>query len=84
MKRADAVLMLAEHLIELYGKRDVLDDADSILAYIEKMGMQPPELTQMWYNALSDVYVYPNASIWQEEVEKDERVVARYKARTSK
>lgn len=80
MKRKDAVLKLAEFLIELpEGTVSVEADADAILEFVEKkLVMRPPRLPDDECQAILQIYFAGyNLHQWEEDFAKDEKVMER-------
>ena len=83
MKRTDFLLKLENILIELPA-HDVALAAEELLARIEKLGMRPPDTNDVYSDAIVSVYIYPNYNQWDEDVEKDEKIMSEVRRRASK
>jgi hypothetical protein len=91
MKRSDAVKNIANYLASTeYPAQDVdgaesplfLQKAEEMLQKMESLGMKPPRLPESYCQAIMSVY-YGGYTYnqWEEEVEKDEKVMAAKKRR---
>jgi len=78
MKRSDALQIIKDYLDVNDGKLN----ADQVLAIVEKLGMAPPLLDEDKCQAIMHVY-YMGYTLrqWDEDFEKDNKVVEAYKRR---
>lgn len=80
MRRELMILKIQEILVE-QGGMTLEEAATDILNRLEKAGMAPPGVSNDYGQALSHVYIYPDFNQWDEDVEKDEKVMAALKSR---
>jgi hypothetical protein len=60
------------------------DEADLLLRFIEKAGMKPPCVDGDKCQALMHVYIDPSFNMWDEDFEKDPKLVAAYERRMNR
>lgn len=80
MKRSDMLLKLQEMLVE--SSPSIEEAANDILTRLEKVGMKPPALESMKCQAILDTYYeFYTFNMWDEDFEKDEKLVKAYEHR---
>lgn len=78
MKRSKMVQILADEIHDNCVDKTYAEcsaQADSFLTLLEKEGMQPPSIRGDYSRALSNIYMFPDYNIWEEVLEKDEKVM---------
>ncbi len=81
MKRSEMLLKLQEMMIE--APSDIEQATESILTRLEKAGMAPPCVDDDRCQAIMRVYYDSTFNRWDEDFDKDEKLVAAYKRRMS-
>lgn len=74
MKKSEALQVIKEYL----DINNNILNPEQILAIIEKIGMNPPALDSKRYKALYSVYIEPSPYMWEEDFEKDKKVLEVY------
>lgn len=76
MKRSDAVSKLKTIVNNLLPTFDITTHAaETILTELEKMGMKPPAPDVETCQAILSVYMWSDFNQWDEEIEKDAKVM---------
>ena len=84
MTRKDFAKIIGD-ITELHwnGKCDCCKKAEDIdmnvLLHLEKLGMGAPELDSDRSKAMTNVRVYPVYNMWEDDFDKDEKLVEEYK-----
>jgi hypothetical protein len=80
VRRTEMLLKLQEILVEL--PEDLERASEELLTRIEKLGMAPPCLPSEYCQALMQVYMDPSFNRWEEDVEKDEKIMSAVRRRS--
>ena len=92
MKRTEMIENIAASLSimdtlqdEPLGTHFYLNDADTLLKKLEALGMKPPRLPEEYCQAIMHIY-YAGYTFnqWEEEIVKDEKVMAEVERRRSR
>lgn len=75
MKRSAATQKIQQAIISLTNTNISFQDATAFLDELEEMGMKPPCVDEENCQVLAQVYVYPFYNQWDEEIEKDTKVM---------
>jgi hypothetical protein len=81
MKRSDAAQKIQQAIIRLTNTNISFQDATAFLDGLEEMGMVPPHVDQETTQALISVCIYPLFYQWDEDIEKDAKVMEAKRAR---
>ncbi len=73
MRRVEMVKRIADLLGKLPPNRE--DAAELVLSSLERDGMAPPTLPSAYSQAITQIYIYPRYNQWEEQIEKDEKVI---------
>lgn len=78
MKRSDMALTIANFLIREDFKfpnfEAAQNVADRLLGMLEASGMNPPSVDGETAQCMLSIYQFPSLNVWDEDVEKDEKV----------
>ena len=75
MKRSDAAQKIQQAIIRLTNTNISFQDATAFLDELEKMGMKPPAPDVETCQAILSVYMWSDFNQWDEEIEKDAKVM---------
>lgn len=82
MKRTEALRLIRTALLGEQIDHDNFEE--QILTIVEKIGMKPPCVDSNRCQVLMQVYIDPSFNMWDEDFDKEERLLSAYNKRVSR